>query len=236
MTIESRHRPVELDEIVGQPTDEIKHRLRGRDTPNFLLYGPPGTGKTTAARCIAREMHGSTDALLELNAADTNVEDVRTRIKRAGRQLTLSGAPPVVVLDEMETMGYTAQQALKKRMEEYPSVFVLITNDTTLDKINDALIDRCKEVEFDALPNAVVENRLLEVAEKEGIDLDPDRAEVIASFANGSLRKALSKLADERPRWSTTSSDGAGDDWEREDVATDDDESAFESIRRSLNR
>lgn len=194
MALAEEHRPRSLGEIVGQPVDKIRRRLNGTKTPNFLLYGPPGTGKTTAARCTAQELQGNSNAYLELNAADVGVDDIRTRVDRAGRQLTLQGHPPVVVLDEMETMSYDAQQALKKRMEEYPAVFILLTNDDPPAKVNDALVDRCVTLEFGKLDVDVIVERLEEIARREQLDVPDGQFRNMAVAANGSMRSALQAL------------------------------------------
>lgn len=196
MRLSEQYRPVELSDIVGQPTDAIQRRLTGENTPNFLLYGPPGTGKTTAARCIAREVQYEKDGYVELNAADVGVDEVRSKVDRAGRRMTLSGSSPVIILDEMDVMGYKAQQSLKKRLEDYPAVFILLTNDTSLDGINRALVDRCKVMEFGPVDDHSVATRVTEVAQQEGINISGDDVEAIVSFANGSVRTALSRLAD----------------------------------------
>jgi replication factor C small subunit len=185
-----KYRPRSFAGIVGQPTDQIEGLLDGKDTPNFLLYGPPGTGKTTTAYVISRELQGSESELLEFNASDERgIDTVRDRIIPIADQMTLTGQPRVIFLDEMESMTKEAQQALRQPMEQTKAVFVLACND--LDAVHDAVQSRCVVLEYGRVGDADVKARVHSLAESEGVDLGRNEISTIVGYANGDMRVAL---------------------------------------------
>lgn len=186
------YRPTTFEEVVGQPTTEIEAMLDGDQTPNFLFYGPPGTGKTTTAYLIGQEVQGDPERIMEFNASDDRgIDMVRTQIIPAVNQSTLSGAPRVVFLDEMDSMTTEAQQALRQPMEQSSAVFVLACND--LDSVHDAVQSRCHVKEFGALSDRAIRNRITQIAQADGVDLEANEEATIVSFANGDMRCAIQR-------------------------------------------
>ena len=198
MSFDVKHRPATLDNVVGQPTDEIETLLNGRWTPNFLFYGPPATGKTTTARAIAREMYGSLESFYEINASDERgVDTIRDRIGKwarqdVGTQATLEMQIPIILLDEMDGLTVDAQQALRSPMEDSKALFILTAN--APDNIHAAIKSRCETYEFGPVPAKAIQQRLEEVARIEEIDMDPQNIQDIAVESNGDMRTALRRL------------------------------------------
>lgn len=192
------YRPTSWDEIVGQPTEEIRQCVDGHATPNMLFHGPPGTGKTTAAYQITRDLQGGVSDLMEFNASDDRgIDTVRERINPAVNQSTLTGAPRVILLDEMEAMTADAQQALRAPMERGNAVFVLSCNDR--DSVHPAIADRCREFHFDAVPTPAMKQRLRAIADAAGLDVDEEHLSSVVAFANGSMRTAVQRLEQASP-------------------------------------
>lgn len=87
-----------------------------------------------------------------------------------------------------------AFNALLKIMEEPPEHLLFILATTELQKVLPTILSRCQRFTFKRILPRDMERHLLRVAEKEGIDLTADGAELLARMANGALRDALSLL------------------------------------------
>ena len=95
----------------------------------------------------------------------------------------------VVILDDVETMQETAQEAFLKTLEEPPSyaVIVLVTND--LDRLLPTIQSRCRIVRFGATSTPDIAHRL------EAGGADSALAERVAGIADGSMGWAIRGLA-----------------------------------------
>ena len=98
------YRPQTFDEVAGQGVvvDIVKAMCQSEklSNRNFLFTGPAGTGKTTLSRIIARELNGSTDNLIEVDAAShSGVDDTRELIQEAS-QFPIGTKYKIIVCDE----------------------------------------------------------------------------------------------------------------------------------------
>jgi len=212
-------RPRRFDALVGQEAvaRTLEHALEsGRIAHAYLFTGPRGVGKTTTARLLAASLNcdkgptptpcgecascreiaqrGESLDTIELDAASNNsVEDARELIE------ILRYAPQrdryrVLILDEVHMLSKAAFNALLKTIEEPPEHAVFILASTELHKIPATIVSRCQKFSFRRLTDAEIEERLREVAEREGFSVTPGAAVQIARAADGSLRDALSLL------------------------------------------
>ena len=211
-------RPVNFDEIKGQ--DAIVTTLRNQIEANrighaYLFCGTRGTGKTSAAKVFAKAVNcehpvngnpcgecescrsiaaGTSLNVIEMDAASNNgVEDAR-QIKESVVYSPTNAKYKVYIIDEAHQITRDAFNALLKTMEEPPSYVVFILATTEPHKIPITILSRCQRYDFKRISTTTLEDRLREVADSEGINIEDKAIEYIASKAEGGMRDALSLL------------------------------------------
>ena len=211
-------RPRTFDDVISQPhiTTTLKNQIQsGKTAHAYLFTGSRGTGKTTCARIFAKAINclHATDGnpcqqceicrdaeafslsdIIEIDAASNNgVDDIREL--RDGAVYTPERCKyKVYIIDEVHMLSQSAFNALLKIMEEPPEHLLFILATTELQKVLPTILSRCQRFTFKRILPRDMERHLLRVAEKEGIDLTADGAELLARMANGALRDALSLL------------------------------------------
>ncbi|RYP56560.1 hypothetical protein DL771_011879 [Monosporascus sp. 5C6A] len=206
-----KYRPKTLSDVTAQDhtVNVLQRTLQASNLPHMLFYGPPGTGKTSTILALAKELYGPEmikSRVLELNASDERgISIVREKVKDFARmQLTNPPAgyrtrypcPPfkIIVLDEADSMTQDAQSALRRTMETYSKItrFCLICNYVT--RIIDPLASRCSKFRFKSLDQGNAKKRLEEIAEKEGVAMEPGAVDALIKCSEGDLRKAITFL------------------------------------------
>ncbi len=195
------HRPSRFADVVGQShivsvLEAEVEKVRGSEQPAhaYLFTGSRGTGKTTMARIFARDIGTAPEDMYEIDAAsNTSVDDIRL-LNEAVYTLPLMSKFKVYILDEVHMLSKSAFNAFLKTLEEPPKHVIFILATTELHKIPETIISRCQLFHF-AKPTVETLKRLvIEVAAKEGVEIDPKAAEIIAMVGNGSFRDTLSAL------------------------------------------
>src|ERR1039457_4555746 len=90
----ARMRPRNLDEFAGQthiigPGQLLRRAIEADRIQSVIFYGPPGTGKTTLAQIIANRTKSKFE---RLNAAESNIADIRRLLADAKNRLETNGA------------------------------------------------------------------------------------------------------------------------------------------------
>jgi DNA polymerase-3 subunit gamma/tau len=213
-----RWRPQTFEDLVGQEVvvRTLRNALASRQIAHaYLFSGLRGVGKTTVARLLAKALncdkgptpepcgecvpcqeitHGSSLDVLEMDAASNRgIDDVR-ELREVARVLPVRDRYRVFIVDEAHQLTKDAFGALLKILEEPPAHVVFILASTEKDKFPATILSRCLQVDFRPIPTELVVARLAEVAEKEGFEITPGAAQVVARATEGSLRDALSLL------------------------------------------
>lgn len=187
-----KYRPKKIDEIVGH--DEIKKNLKqfvkSGNMPNLLLIGPPGIGKTAIAHALARELGCYPHAFLEINASDeSGVKTIRGIVKDFCMRKAFGKLPfKILLLDEGDAITSTAQQALRRIMEQYSGTtrFIITGNDGS--KIVKAIKSRCTQKYMKPLSDKQLQEIMLRVQIGEEKILPAEVNKTIIELANGDAR------------------------------------------------
>ncbi len=203
--------------MVGQ--DHITTTLKNQIATNrvghaYLFVGSRGCGKTTTARILAKEInlagHESDAAfnariaegisegraldLIEIDAAShTGVDAMRDVIDKAVFQPS-EWRYKVYIIDEVHMLSQSAFNALLKTLEEPPPHVVFILATTDPQKIPATVLSRCQRFNFRRVPVKLIVQRLHTLCSGEGIEADEHALMLIARYATGSLRDAISLL------------------------------------------
>jgi DNA polymerase-3 subunit gamma/tau len=212
-------RPQGWDEVIGQ--EHVVRTLRsavgqGNIAHAYLFSGPRGTGKTTTARIIAKAANclsedlslrpcnscancvavneGRFLDLIEIDAAsNTSVDDVRDLREKINYSPSV-GRFKVYIIDEVHMLSNAAFNALLKTLEEPPAHAIFVLATTEVHKIPATVLSRCQRHEFRRIPLNFIQALLKEIAEKEGLQVEPAALTAIARQATGSMRDAVSLL------------------------------------------
>ena len=213
-----KYRPKNFDEVVGQEhiTATLKQEIAsGRVGHAYLFTGSRGTGKTSCSKIIAKAVNcpnqhdgnpcgvcavckgiddGSVLDVTEIDAASNNGVDNIRQLREEANFTPAQVNYRVYIIDETHMLSVGAFNALLKIMEEPPEHVIFILATTEVHKIPATILSRCQRFDFRRISPSVIAARVRWVCEQEGIQIDPEAADLIASLAEGGMRDALSLL------------------------------------------
>lgn len=213
------YRPQKFSDVVGQK-DTIENLIAQSVRDSFfgvyILCGQFGSGKTTTARIIAMAANcehkdefgnpcgecevcrsireGTAPDVQEVAAAvSTGVDKVR-EICDTIAYLPVAFRKKVYIIDEVQALSKAAFQAFLKMLEEPPehAIFVLATTD--VGAIPPTVRSRAATYYFRQITQTEIAEHLKKVSAKERLSVSEDACAVIAKYAQGSMRNALSLL------------------------------------------
>lgn len=196
-----RLRPQKLDEYVGQKhlvgKGKILRRLIENDqVSSMIFWGPPGVGKTTLARIIANQTRAS---FITFSAVTSGIKDIREVMERAEKNRAY-GERTIVFVDEIHRFNKAQQDAFLPFVERGSIILIGATTENPSFEINSALLSRCKVFVLKALETedilALLQHALNDDRGfgRQTVHIEPDLLRLIAEFANGDARNALSTL------------------------------------------
>ena len=197
-----KYRPSSFDTIVLEETNQLffKKMIDTNYIPNLLFYGPPGTGKTTTILNLIQtfqEKQGEVNSslVIHLNASDERgIDTIRSQIYSfVHTKPFFSKGKKFVILDEVDSMTKTAQQALSYLLHAPVTVsFCLICN--YISKIEDTLQTLFIKVKFNALPVDKMLDFLETIVRKEGIQYTRAHLEGIQRMYGSDIRSMINYL------------------------------------------
>ena len=213
-----KYRPKNFDEVVGQEhiTATLKQEIAsGRVGHAYLFTGSRGTGKTSCSKIIAKAVNcpnqqdgnpcgvcavckgiddGSVLDVTEIDAASNNGVDNIRQLREEANFTPAQVSYRVYIIDETHMLSVGAFNALLKIMEEPPEHVIFILATTEVHKIPATILSRCQRFDFRRISPSVIAARVQWVCEQEGIQIEPEAADLIARLAEGGMRDALSLL------------------------------------------
>lgn len=197
----ARLRPQTLDEYVGQThllgKGMVLRRLIESDKiSSMIFWGPPGIGKTTLARIIANSTKA---AFIDFSAVTSGIKEIRNVMQKAEDNRRY-GEKTIVFVDEIHRFNKAQQDAFLPFVEKGSIILIGATTENPSFEVNSALLSRCKVFVLQALQTGELVQLLKRaLTDEKGfgsqqVQIDDELLEMIAVFANGDARTALSTL------------------------------------------
>ena len=197
----ARLRPTSLEEYVGQAhlvgKGKVLRRLIENDQiASMIFWGPPGVGKTTLARVIANSTNSN---FIDFSAVTSGIKEIRTVMQKA--ELNAScGERTIVFVDEIHRFNKAQQDAFLPFVEKGSIILIGATTENPSFEINNALLSRCKVFVLQELKTEDLVQLLKRALQdprgfgEQTVFIDDNMLEMLANFANGDARMALSTL------------------------------------------
>lgn len=132
--------------------------------------------------------------VIEIDAASNNgVDNIREIVDEVSYS-PAEGRFKVYIIDEVHMLSIGAFNALLKTLEEPPSYVIFILATTEVHKIPITILSRCQRYDFRRITIDTIVERLRELMEKEGVQVEERALRYVAKTADGSMRDALSLL------------------------------------------
>lgn len=213
-----KYRPKTFDEVYGQAniTKILKNQIENQKISHaYIFSGTRGTGKTSCAKIFSRAVNclnpiggnpcnecencrsileESTMDVIEMDAASNrridDIRQLRDKVIYSPTDLKYK----VYIIDEAHMITNEGFNALLKIMEEPPKHLIFILATTEIDRIPDTILSRTQRFDFKKIDSKVIEDRIEDILNKEGLKMDQVSINSISNIGKGSMRDALSLL------------------------------------------
>jgi len=197
----SRMRPRNLTEFAGQTHligegKLLRKMIESDNISSMIFWGPPGVGKTTLARIIA---HETKSEFITFSAVTSGIKEIKKVMEDAENNKRL-GIKTIVFVDEIHRFNKAQQDAFLPFVEKGSIVLIGATTENPSFEINNALLSRCRVFVLKELSNSDILTLLKRAIKdergfgKEKINISEENLKIIANYANGDARSALTTL------------------------------------------
>ena len=197
----ARLRPRDLDEFFGQEhllgKGKVLRRIIENDqVGSMIFWGPPGVGKTTLARIIARRTKAK---FIDFSAVTSGIKEIK-QVMNEAENARRFGEKTILFVDEIHRFNKAQQDAFLPYVEKGSIILIGATTENPSFEVNGALLSRCKVFVLQALKQEDLVTLLKHALSDErgfggqSITIGESALELIAAFANGDARSALSTL------------------------------------------
>ncbi|MCJ7801098.1 MAG: AAA family ATPase [Candidatus Marinimicrobia bacterium] len=198
-----KYRPSQFEDIVLDPLNRqiLSNIIETSYFPNLLFYGPPGTGKTTTIINLinayqAKLNNRNKDMIIHLNASDERgIDIIRNQISSFVNSKPLfNTGMKFVILDEVDYMTKTAQQALRYLLQSYTNSvrFCLICN--YISKIDEGLQNEFIRLRFNQLPKEETVQFLNNISTSENLNISHKSLQYIQQLFKSDIRSMINFL------------------------------------------
>jgi len=198
-----KYRPKKFDDIVIDNINKqiLLNFIKHKRISNLLFYGPPGTGKTTTIINFIKQYQKTNcengkDLVIHLNASDERgIDTIRNQINQFVKSKNLFGTgTKFIILDEVDYMTKSAQQALKCLICNYTRnvTFCLICN--YISRIEKCLQDEFIKLRFNHLPTHLILQFLKKIILSENINISYDMLKLLQHYFKYDIRSMINYL------------------------------------------
>lgn len=212
------YRPKTFEEVLGQEhiTKILENQVENNKIGHaYIFSGTRGTGKTSCAKILARAVNclnpvnGSpcnqcencksiieeeTMDIVEMDAASNrridDIRELRDKVVYPPSKLKYK----VYIIDEAHMITNEGFNALLKIMEEPPKHLIFILATTEIEKIPPTILSRCQRYEFKRIEISDIKKNIEKILSNIDINMDLEAIDLIANYADGAMRDALSIL------------------------------------------
>ena len=201
LPLAARLRPRDLDEFAGQKHllgegKVLRRLIEGDRIGSMIFWGPPGVGKTTLARIIANRTQA---AFVDFSAVTSGIKEIKQVMEQAEKSRRFGGKT-ILFVDEIHRFNRAQQDAFLPFVEKGSIILIGATTENPSFEVNGALLSRCKVFVLQALSEEEIVGLLRRALTDERgfgklkVDFPDELLGMIAAFANGDARSALSTL------------------------------------------
>ena len=201
-----RYRPKTVEDYVFSDTKQrrqVEQWISEKSIPHLLLSGTQGLGKSSLINVLLHEIGLESGDILNINASEqTGIDTVRDKIMGFAATIPY-GDFKVLILEEAEAMSASAQQSLKRIIEENSETCRFILTSNAPHKIIPPLHSRLQNFHMTNLDKEQFRDRVLSILINEQIfaDLDNNDAtkcvEIVGHYIDATypdLRKCINSI------------------------------------------